>query len=78
MKVETDEFNDLMGILFGSALESGLKEISWQDAPRLMARLERAGFVVRGEMLDRGDFGRKVPVISVELKINIKEFPNRA
>lgn len=65
---------DLVRLLFSNALEGGVTEVAWEDAPKLMAKLEAAGLTVRGEMFECEDFGRFRPVISVELKIKIKEF----
>lgn len=61
---------ELVTILFGSAIENGVTEVTWEDLPKLVGKLEQAGFTVRGEMVT-SDFD-KLPVISVELKIRVK------
>lgn len=68
------EREELVAILFGRAL-SGQMEVDWQDVPKLAARLERAGFTVRGDKL-KDDFGRGPHVLSVELKIPVKFLGN--
>lgn len=68
------ERDDLYKILFAGALEGGVREISWEDMPKVTAALTRAGLVVRGEFQDNGDFGRNdVAVISVEFKLRVKD-----
>lgn len=62
------ERDNLIAMLFGSALSS--REVDWEEAPTLMAKLERAGFVVRGDY--SSDDYRKTPVISVELKLRVR------
>lgn len=62
---------DLLTLLFGNVLQGGITEVPWEDVPKLTAKLEQAGFTVRGEFLS-DKFGEKKPVISVELKIKVK------
>lgn len=62
---------DLIRILFGNALEGGVTEVSWEELPTLMAKLERAGFEVRGGLKDDG-MGNHRPVVAVTLHIKVR------
>lgn len=68
--------DELTAMLFGNALENGVGQIDWKDAPTLMAKLERAGLRVEGVMVST-DFGRHRPVIRVSMDIKVKDFPGR-
>jgi hypothetical protein len=64
------ERDELVAMIFGQAL-AGTMSVPWEDVPKFTARLERAGFVVRGEYINTDDYGRAKPVISVGLKIPV-------
>jgi hypothetical protein len=66
-----EHLEKIITILFGNALAGNVREIQWEEAPKLMARLEKAGLTIRGEMLEK-EFGEKEPVISVEVKIRVR------
>lgn len=62
---------ELVTILFGSAIENGVTEVTWEDLPKLVGKLEAAGFTVRGEIVQGSNYDQ-FSAISVELKIKVK------